>query len=187
MTLRWLDFSVVLTLCYKVRAFRTGEVTMYCSRCGHSNPDDANFCARCGSQLAGSAEDSTLTLQVGSADREETTVEDEELQVSIDELTTGQGLLVVKRGPNAGSKFLLDKDVTSAGRQPSTDIFLDDITVSRRHVEVLREGGRFLVKDVGSLNGTYVNRERVDVAQLASGDELQIGRFKLVFYAAGEQ
>jgi len=155
---------------------------MYCSRCGHNNPDDANFCARCGTALAVVSEDTTLSLQVGSAEREETS-EDEELQISIDELRPGQGLLVVKRGPNAGSKFLLDRDVTSVGRHPSSDIFLDDITVSRRHVEVLREsGGRFLVKDVGSLNGSYVNRERVDVAELSSGDELQIGRFKLVFF-----
>lgn len=127
-----------------------------------------------------------MTLQVGSAEREEAAPEADDVSVSLDELARDQGLLVVKRGPNAGSKFLLDKDVTSAGRHPSSDIFLDDITVSRRHAEVLREGGRFLVKDVGSLNGSYVNRERVDVAELSSGDELQIGKFKLVFYAAGE-
>jgi pSer/pThr/pTyr-binding forkhead associated (FHA) protein len=156
---------------------------MYCTRCGHGNPDDANFCARCGAPLSGT-EDSTLTMQVGSAEQE-ATAEEQELSVSLDELAAGQGLLVVKRGPNAGSKFLLDKDVTSAGRHPSSDIFLDDITVSRRHAEVLREGARFLVKDTGSLNGTYVNRERVDVAELVSGDELQIGKFKLMFFTAG--
>ncbi len=96
-------------------------------------------------------------------------------------------MLVVKRGPNAGSTFLLDKDLTAAGRHPSSDIFLDDITVSRRHAEVLREGARFLVKDVGSLNGTYVNRERVDVAELPQGDELQIGKFKLMFFTAAKE
>lgn len=154
---------------------------MYCTKCGHGNPDDANFCARCGTTLV-TSEDTTLTLAVGSA-AEEAEVE-EELAVPLDELAPDQALLVVKRGPNAGSKFLLDKDVTSAGRHPSSDIFLDDITVSRRHAELLREGGRFLVKDVGSLNGTYVNRERVDVAELVGGDELQIGKFKLVFFAA---
>ena len=156
---------------------------MYCTRCGHGNPENANFCARCGAPLSGT-EDSTLTMQVGSAEQE-ATAEEQELSVSLDELAAGQGLLVVKRGPNAGSKFLLDKDVTSAGRHPSSDIFLDDITVSRRHAEVLREGARFLVKDTGSLNGTYVNRERVDVAELVSGDELQIGKFKLMFFTAG--
>jgi pSer/pThr/pTyr-binding forkhead associated (FHA) protein len=152
---------------------------MYCTRCGHGNPDEANFCARCGAPLSGT-EDTTLSLHVG----EEVPTEEEELAVSLDELTAGQGLLVVKRGPNAGSKFLLDKDSTSCGRHPSSDIFLDDITVSRRHAEILREGARFLVKDTGSLNGTYVNRERVDVAELVSGDELQIGKFKLMFFTA---
>ena len=157
---------------------------MYCTRCGHGNPDGANFCARCGAPLAGTAEDSTLTLHGLGAPDQDTTHEDEELAVSLDELTGGQGLLVVKRGDNAGSKFLLDKDLTSCGRHPSSDIFLDDITVSRRHAELLREGNRFLVKDTGSLNGTYVNRERVDVAELVSGDELQIGKFKLMFFTA---
>jgi pSer/pThr/pTyr-binding forkhead associated (FHA) protein len=162
---------------------------MYCTRCGHGNPDGANFCARCGAPLASVSDDTTLTLHVGSSDREEGDAEHtgEEVAVSLDELAPDQGVLVVKRGPNAGSSFLLDKDLTAAGRHPASDIFLDDITVSRRHAEVLREGARFLVKDVGSLNGTYVNRERVDVAELSSGDELQIGKFKLVFYAAARE
>jgi len=101
------------------------------------------------------------------------------------ELEPGQALLVVKRGPNAGSKFIIDKDVTGAGRYPESDIFLDDVTVSRRHAEIRRENGRFSIKDMGSLNGTYVNMQRVDEAELADGDELQIGKFKLVFYAGG--
>jgi pSer/pThr/pTyr-binding forkhead associated (FHA) protein len=96
-------------------------------------------------------------------------------------LPAGSALLVVKRGPNAGSRFLLDQSTTSAGRHPESDIFLDDVTVSRRHAEFRREGGEFVVVDVGSLNGTYVNREPVDTAVLASGDEVQIGKFRLVF------
>src|SRR5215217_2349086 len=99
----------------------------------------------------------------------------------VDALPAGSALLVVKRGPNAGSRFLLDRDTTSAGRHPDSDIFLDDVTVSRRHVEFRREGGEFVVIDVGSLNGTYVNREPVDQAVLAGGDEVQIGKFRLVF------
>jgi pSer/pThr/pTyr-binding forkhead associated (FHA) protein len=99
------------------------------------------------------------------------------------ELERGQALLVVKRGPNAGSRFLIDKDVTTAGRHPESDIFLDDVTVSRRHAEFRRKDGQFIVHDVGSLNGTYVNRERVEETLLSSGDELQIGKFKLTFYA----
>ncbi|MGQ0716335.1 MAG: glycogen accumulation regulator GarA [Pseudonocardiales bacterium] len=99
----------------------------------------------------------------------------------VDALPAGSALLVVKRGPNAGSRFLLDRSTTSAGRHPDSDIFLDDVTVSRRHAEFRREGGEFVVVDVGSLNGTYVNREPVDTAVLANGDEVQIGKFRLVF------
>ncbi|HEX4725407.1 MAG TPA: FHA domain-containing protein [Pseudonocardiaceae bacterium] len=100
---------------------------------------------------------------------------------AVDALPPGSALLVVKRGPSAGSRFLLDQDVTTAGRHPDSDIFLDDVTVSRRHAEFRREGGEFVVIDVGSLNGTYVNREPVDQAVLANGDEVQIGKFRLVF------
>ena len=102
-------------------------------------------------------------------------------QRAIDALAPGSALLVVKRGPNAGSRFLLDQDVTTAGRHPDSDIFLDDVTVSRRHVEFRRDGSGFAVYDVGSLNGTYVNRERIDSATLAGGDEVQIGKFRLVY------
>ena len=93
----------------------------------------------------------------------------------------GSALLVVKRGPNAGSRFLLDRATTTAGRHPNSEIFLDDVTVSRRHAEFRCVSGEFQVVDVGSLNGTYVNREPVDWAMLANGDEVQIGKFRLVF------
>ena len=96
-------------------------------------------------------------------------------------LPPGSGLLVVKRGPNAGSRFLLDRATTTAGRHPNSNIFLDDVTVSRRHAEFRCVGGEFQVVDVGSLNGTYVNREPVDWAVLANGDEVQVGKFRLVF------
>jgi pSer/pThr/pTyr-binding forkhead associated (FHA) protein len=96
-------------------------------------------------------------------------------------LPSGLARLVVKRGPNAGSRFLLNQPVTSAGRHPDSDIFLDDVTVSRRHAEFRREHGEFRVVDIGSLNGTYVNREPVESAALANGDEIQIGKFRLVF------
>jgi pSer/pThr/pTyr-binding forkhead associated (FHA) protein len=149
---------------------------VYCTRCGHRNPPDARFCANCGHQLQ---EDATLTFTPVELEEE---APDEAFQPS-EELEPGQALLVVKRGANAGSTFLIDKDVTTAGRHPESDIFLDDVTVSRRHAEVRRSEGRFVVRDLGSLNGTYVNRERVDETELASGDELQIGKFKLVFFA----
>jgi len=99
-------------------------------------------------------------------------------------LPSGAARLVVKRGPSAGARFLLDHDVTSAGRHPDSDIFLDDITVSRRHAEVRRENGEFRITDIGSLNGTYVNRQPVDSATLANHDEIQIGKFRLVFLTA---
>ena len=149
---------------------------MYCTRCGHRNPDDARFCANCGHQLQ---DDATLTFTPVEVEEE---VQEEVFQPS-EELEPGQALLVVKRGANAGSTFLIDKDVTTAGRHPESDIFLDDVTVSRRHAEVRRAEGKFLVRDLGSLNGTYVNRERVEETELASGDEVQIGKFKLVFFA----
>ena len=100
----------------------------------------------------------------------------------VDALPAGSALLVVKRGPNAGSRFLLDADVTTAGRHPESDIFLDDVTVSRRHAEFVRTADGFSVRDVGSLNGTYVNRDRIDEAALAGGDEVQVGKYRLVFY-----
>jgi len=99
-------------------------------------------------------------------------------------LAHGSAMLVVKRGPNVGSKFILNQPVMTAGRHPVSDIFLDDITVSRRHAEFRNENGEFRVVDLGSLNGTYRNREAVDSAVLANGDVLQVGNFRLVFLTA---
>ena len=101
-----------------------------------------------------------------------------------DNLAEGQALLVVKRGPNAGARFLLDQATTTAGRHPEADIFLDDVTVSRRHAEFRKkDDGKFEVVDVGSLNGTYANREPRNSQVLEVGDEIQIGKFRLVFIA----
>jgi FHA domain/zinc-ribbon domain len=149
---------------------------VFCTRCGHRNPDDAHFCANCGAEL----QDETTVSFTPIEPHEEG---DEALAAAHRDLRFGQGLLVVERGPNAGSRFLIDHDVTTIGRRPQSDIFLDDVTVSRRHAEFHRAEGKFSIRDVGSLNGTYVNRRRVEQAQLATGDELQIGKFKLTFYA----
>ncbi len=114
-------------------------------------------------------------------------ITDEGLTVTLDGLPEGTGMLVVKRGPNAGSKFLLDASVTRAGRHRKIEIFLDDITVSRRHAGIVRETNGYRVRDVGSLNGTYLNRERIEEASIGNGDELQIGKFKLVFFGSSAQ
>ena len=99
-------------------------------------------------------------------------------------LPSGSALLVVRRGPNTGARFLLDADVTTVGRHPEADIFLDDVTVSRRHAEFLRYGSTFRVKDLGSLNGTYFDGVRIDTALLSDGAEVQVGKFRLTFYAS---
>src|SRR5271154_1021940 len=127
--------------------------------------------------------DVTSTLHMGSLD--EVLEGDSDVVPSrvAGSLPPGMALLVVRRGPNAGARFLLDHDLTTSGRHPDSDIFLDDVTVSRRHAEFHRGQNSFTVRDVGSLNGTYVNRERVESATLSNGDEVQIGKFRLMFIA----
>jgi hypothetical protein len=105
-----------------------------------------------------------------------------EERAAVDALPPGSALLIAHSGPNAGARFLLDSDNTTAGRHPDADIFLDDVTVSRKHVEFHRTAGGFEVVDTGSLNGTYVNHDRVDSVQLKNGSEVQIGKFRLTFY-----
>jgi pSer/pThr/pTyr-binding forkhead associated (FHA) protein len=167
----------------------------FCTQCGHNNADDARFCSNCGAALDPAAntppptpsagETSTITIQ-GVDLAAETAEKGEGLsaadQAAVDALPPGSALLVVRRGPNSGSRFLLDSDVTTAGRHPASDIFLDDVTVSRRHAEFVRAGDGFLVRDVGSLNGSYINRKRIDEAALSGGDEVQIGKYRLVYY-----
>lgn len=105
-------------------------------------------------------------------------------QLAIDALPSGSALLIVKRGPNSGARFLLDQDVTTVGRHPNADIFLDDVTVSRRHAEFLRDGIKFTVRDLASLNGTYFEGQRIDEIQVTDGAEVQIGKFRLTFFAS---
>ncbi|MDN4649687.1 FHA domain-containing protein [Curtobacterium sp. PsM8] len=103
---------------------------------------------------------------------------------AISALPSGSALLVVRRGPNVGARFLLDSDVTTAGRHPDASIFLDDVTVSRKHADFVRQGTSFSVKDLGSLNGTYFDGVRIDEALLVDGSEVQVGKFRLTFYAS---
>jgi pSer/pThr/pTyr-binding forkhead associated (FHA) protein len=172
----------------------------FCTQCGHANSDDSRFCSNCGSALRsasgagvhGSDATSTINLQSVDVDHgvEQVAADTGEAplspadQAAVDSLPSGSALLVVRRGPNSGSRFLLDSDVTTAGRHPESDIFLDDVTVSRRHAEFVRQGADYAVRDVGSLNGTYVNRERIEApVVLAGGDEVQVGKYRLVFFA----
>jgi hypothetical protein len=168
---------------------------VFCTQCGHQNPEGSRFCASCGAALSrtgGGGERAVETTSTISLSALEGALETEPTPTPADAgpdsgalegLPPGSALLVVKRGPNAGSRFLLDAETTTAGRHPESDIFLDDVTVSRRHAEFVREGGGFVVRDVGSLNGTYLNRERIEAAGLAGGDEVQIGKYRLVFLA----
>ena len=107
-----------------------------------------------------------------------------EEQKAIEALPSGSALLIVQRGPNEGSRFLLDQDLTTVGRHPNADIFLDDVTVSRRHAEFHRHSQTFQVRDLASLNGTYYDGVRIDAAMLEDGSEIQIGKFRLTFYAS---
>jgi hypothetical protein len=170
---------------------------MHCGRCGRPNQAGARYCSNCGAQLTrsaptgsfgavpdrgfppGSGETTSMISPV--AGEPENYDEPSPDYSAADTLPPGTALLVVLRGPNAGARFLLDSDFTSTGRHPDSDIFLDDVTVSRRHAEFYRHGDRFTVRDVGSLNGTYVNRERIEEAELFGGDEVQIGKFRLLF------
>jgi hypothetical protein len=165
---------------------------VFCTQCGQQNPDDSRFCARCGAPMnpSGGGDVAVETTSTISLSALEGALEGDgaapagsasEESGPLEGLPPGSALLVVKRGPNAGSRFLLDADVTTAGRHPESDIFLDDVTVSRRHAEFIRDGDGFQVRDVGSLNGTYLNRGRIDAAALSGGDEVQIGKYRLVF------
>lgn len=113
--------------------------------------------------------------------------EEDELEHYLDGLAPGVGLLVVRHGPNEGSSYRLDTQATTIGRHPDSDVFLDDITVSRRHVVIERTDDGYVLRDVGSLNGTYVNKKRVDEARLRYGDEVQIGRYRLSFVVGGDK
>jgi pSer/pThr/pTyr-binding forkhead associated (FHA) protein len=135
-------------------------------------------------------EPTTMRLQaVQGAEQPETVSETDHVLTkadlaTVEALRPGTALLVVLRGPNTGARFLLDDDEVMSGRHPDSDIFLDDVTVSRKHAVFRRTPGGFVVRDVGSLNGTYVNRQLVDEITLTTGDEVQIGKFRLVFYAS---
>ncbi|MDH4160121.1 MAG: FHA domain-containing protein [Actinomycetota bacterium] len=160
-----------------------------CGACGHDNVEaSARFCASCGQPLAAgpapeSAAETTGTLAslAGGEPEAEADAPVDLEAAAVERLGPGTALLVVRQGPAAGARFLLDAVLTTVGRHPDSEIFLDDITVSRRHAQFIRDDDAFRVHDVGSLNGTYVNRSRIDDAVLSNGDEVQIGKYRMVF------
>lgn len=155
-------------------------VGVFCSNCGHQNPAGAGFCSSCGTLLAAGSEATAVFVAVDPS------VDLEEAEANAAQAATrvGSPELVVKRGPDVGARFSLEAEVTRVGRHPDSEILLDDVTVSRRHAEFSLSGPEVVVRDVGSLNGTYVNRERIEETTLGDGDEVQIGRFKLLFRSA---
>ena len=125
--------------------------------------------------------DETSHIPITDADTEEMSVDD---VTAVENLPQGSAMLLVQRGPDAGARFLLDTDVVTVGRHPDSDIFLDDISVSRRHATFTRTANGYVISDLGSLNGSYINRDRVDTdVILSGGDEVQIGKYRLIFFS----
>jgi hypothetical protein len=149
---------------------------VYCPECGFQNPEAANYCSKCGALLVkdeGGAE-TTMSYTPDETDEEPTT--------ALDELAMeGPALVVRSGGGRAGEHFIPEGERTTIGRSPDCDIFLDDVTVSRQHAVLLQRDGAFYIEDQGSLNGTFLNRRRIESAQLENGDELQIGKYRLSF------
>ncbi len=153
---------------------------VYCNQCGHRNPTSSNFCSSCGSVL-GSLDDRTISL-VAVDPLQDAPGPSDDVIVPVGEIERGIAVLIVRAGAQAGARFVLEAGLTRLGRHPESEISLEDITVSRRHAEIERESDGYVIRDVGSLNGTYVNQERVDRSALHHGDEVQIGKFRLVFF-----
>jgi len=152
---------------------------VYCPECGFQNQEAANYCTKCGALLVRdeSGADTTMSYTPEEGDEESADI--------LDEIKTeGPALVVRSGGGRAGEHFLLEQESTTVGRSPDCDIFLDDVTVSRRHALVKRSNDQFLIEDQGSLNGTFLNRRRIESGGLEDGDEVQIGKYKLTFLTA---
>lgn len=145
---------------------------VYCPECGFQNPEAANYCSKCGSMLARDESGETMTFAPEEAD---------EAPALVDGWIAGPALVVRSGGGRAGESFVPSGERTLIGRSPECDVFLDDVTVSRRHAELVRSGEAFVIRDLGSLNGTFVNRRRIESTELEDDDELQIGKYRLVF------
>lgn len=159
----------------------------HCPACGHPVGPQDHFCASCGVRVDDAGVANTSVIRVVGA---HTTGALPPVQLgSRPDLPTGSALLIVHRGPGEGSEFPLpaDADIVTVGRTPDADVFLDDVTVSRRHAELRHGAEGWSIRDVGSLNGTYVNRKRVEDRQLSGGDEVQIGKFRFIFLVGVDQ
>jgi hypothetical protein len=148
---------------------------VYCQECGFQNPESANYCSRCGALLS-RGEPAAETTQTFSPE-EVGDIEHEDIGIE------GPALVVRAGGGRAGESFMPAGQRTRIGRSPDCEIFLDDVTVSRNHALLIEQDGKFVVEDQGSLNGTFVNRRRIDSAPLTEGDELQIGKYRMTFIA----
>ena len=147
----------------------------YCPECGFQNPETANYCSKCGSLLV--REESGEATMAFTPEQAE-----DERQAELENSgIKGPALVVRSGGGRAGETFLLENEETTIGRSPDCDVFLDDVTVSRRHAVVSRKGDELAIKDLGSLNGTFLNRRRIEAGPLGDGDELQIGKYRLTF------
>jgi pSer/pThr/pTyr-binding forkhead associated (FHA) protein len=153
---------------------------VFCNHCGHRNPPESAFCSSCGSPLDLKG-DRTVTLTAVDPLQDAPGAEDD-IVVTVGDLPRGAAVLIVRSGPQAGDRFALSAGETRLGRHPDSEIMLDDITVSRRHAAVEQTPEGYVVTDAGSLNGTYVNQERIERAVLHHGDELQVGKFRLVLF-----
>lgn len=157
-----------------------------CARCGQEVADLARFCSNCGAPLVDLSQDhvdATGSLDAPVSTTGPIAAVDGE---AVRGVAAGTAMLIVRRGPSEGTSFVLSGDLTTIGRSDTADVMLDDVTVSRRHAEVSRTPQGWQLRDVGSLNGTYVNRERIDSVVLAGGDEVQIGKYRFVFLAGGQ-
>ena len=152
---------------------------VYCPECGFQNPETANYCSKCGALLVKDDPGSETTMSYTAPEHG-----NDEAGVSLDELgAEGPALVVRSGGGRAGEHFLPQGERTTIGRSPDCDIFLDDVTVSRKHAVLVRDEDGYLIEDQGSLNGTFLNRRRIESARLEHGDELQIGKYRLSFLA----
>ncbi|MEY4605910.1 MAG: hypothetical protein RLY45_670 [Actinomycetota bacterium] len=157
---------------------------VFCNQCGHRNPPDSSFCSSCGSILDRS-DDHTVTI--GRVDPlQDAPGAEDDIVVRLGDLPRGMATLVMRNGPLAGTSVSLSSRLTRIGRHSESELQLDDVTVSRRHAEIERVGDGYVVRDDGSLNGTYVNGERVDEATLQQGDEVQVGKFRLIFFSRAD-